>query len=284
MKKSLLLILFFSNTLAYAETFDIDGKQIIVDPPDGFVRVTEDMVAVFELCSQMSDPVNDVLAYYIPQTDAPAAKKGKLPLLEKMFVLKVSKNLKDALFGIQEFAELKKITKRHNKEIVASLQSELPDLMKKLQQENSKELDLDYALQISKIIPFTPHYETENVISYSMYLKLGIQGDEPPEEATLAATLNIVNLSGKVLFLYCYGTQENLEWTRYTSLEWVDHALARNVQPSSKLPAMVDCIDWHKVLEKGLFGAILGGGISLVFSIFVLIRKKMIKSAKFEKK
>lgn len=284
MKKSLLLILLFSNTFAFAEGFDIGGKQVVVDPPEGFVRVTENMVAVFQMCYQMSDPVNDVLAYYIPETDAPAAIEGKVLPLEKMFVLKVSQNLKDAIFSLQEFAELKKITKNHNKEIVASLQTQLPDLMEKLLQENSNDADLDYALQISKIIPFEPHFETENVISYSMYIKLGLQGDGGSEDATLAATLNTVNISGKVLFLYCYGPQESLEWTRYTSLAWVDKVLAGNVEPPDKWTSMVDHIDWKKVSEKGLFGAIIGIGIGVMFSVFVLIKKMMIKPAKFEKK
>ena len=125
---SLLLILLPLSTSLIDERFDIGGKEITIPTPDGYVRVTKEMDAVYRISMQMADPMNDLLAYYINVSDAPTALQGNIPLLERTFMLKVNKNLKGMLVGSRDFAELKNVTKRQNQEIFESLKSQIPNL------------------------------------------------------------------------------------------------------------------------------------------------------------
>ncbi len=115
--------------------------EIAIPTPDQYVQVTKKMDAVNRLHSHMSDPMNDLLASYIPQSEAEIAMKGELPLLERGFVLKVNKDLKSVVVNSQDFAEFKSVTKSQNKEIYQSLKSKIPNILKKSSQGISKEFN-----------------------------------------------------------------------------------------------------------------------------------------------
>ena len=65
------LVLFLGVLSAEAETFTINGKDIIIPVPEGFARVTEEMPLVRELAQQAdaADKANDTLAYFIERAD-----------------------------------------------------------------------------------------------------------------------------------------------------------------------------------------------------------------------
>ena len=210
------------------ESYDIGGTEIAIPTPDQYVQVTKRMDAVNRLHSHMSDPMNDLLASYIPQSEVAIAMKGELPVLEKGFVLKVNKNLKSVVVNSRDFAEFKSVTKSQNKEIYQSIKSKLPNILKKNSQGISKEFNVDVALEISQIIPLDPHYEADNTLSYSMYIIYKVSEGLQEQEYITSATATAINVSGKILFLYCYGAQKDLEWTQNASRAWSDKVIASN--------------------------------------------------------
>jgi len=270
---SLLLILLTLTTSVFAERFDVGGKEITIPTPDGYVRVTKEMDAVHRLSMQMGDPMNDLLAYYINESDAATAREGNVPPLQRRFVLKVSKNLKGMLVGSRDFAELKGMTKRQNKEALESVKSQMQGLMDKASKGISKEFDVNVALEVSQIIPLDPHYEADNALSYSWYANYGVSAEGVKEESIVAATTTLVNVSGKVLFLYCYGPQGDLEWSRNASRTWAERVMASNAQPPAQSSGGRG-MNWDKVIEKGIVGAITGGLIALMIGVLSIFKRK----------
>ena len=111
------LLLLQSLSLYAADTFTINGKQITVPAPKGFVRVTDNMTAVMKFVQQMADPMNDTLAYYIMESDVPTAMAGEIPSLERIFILKVNKQLRNMTVGKNDFSQLKSMTKSQNQQM-----------------------------------------------------------------------------------------------------------------------------------------------------------------------
>jgi hypothetical protein len=269
---SIILLLFLTGTVC-ADTFYVGGKELEIPPPQGFSRVTQKMDAVYRLSLQMADPVNDQLAYYIAESDIPVAMSGEIPPLERYYILKVNQKLQDRVVGSKDFAELKGITKRQNKEILKSVESQIPGLLEKTSKGISKEFDVNFALRLSQVVPFDPHYETDNAFSYSMYINYGSSTERSKEAFIVSATATFVNIAGKILFLYCYGPQKDLEWTRDASKAWTSMVMASNSQPPSRSSGSLS-MDWNKVFEKGIIGAIAGGLIALIFGVFSRLKKK----------
>lgn len=273
--KNLISIIFLliSYSLAHADNFNIGGKELDIPSPQGFARVTEQMDAVYRVSLQMSDPMNDQLAYYIAESDVPAAMAGEMPSLERYFILKVNKKIKDMVVGSKDFEKIKSLTKKENNDLLKTLESKTPGLMESTSKGISKEFDVDFALQLSQVVPLTPHHETDNSFAYSMYINYGVAVEGEKEEFIVSATATYVNAAGKVLFLYCYGPQENLEWTRNASKEWAGLVLSSNSLPPSRSSGGQG-FDWSKVFEKGIVGAITGGLIALIFGVFSRRKKK----------
>lgn len=268
---AIFLLIFVGS--AYAEIFKIGDKELVIPSPQGFSRVTKQMDAVYRLGLQMADSKNDLLAYYISDTDIPTAMAGEIPSLERYFLLKVNKQLKNMVVGSKDFAELKDITTRQNKEIFESIKSQIPSLMKGASDGVSKEFNIDFAMEISQMVPLDPHYETNNALAYSMYINYGVSAEGAKEELIVSATATFVNVSGKVLFLYCYAPQDEIEWTRTASKSWAEKVMDSNTQPPARSSGGRG-MDWDKVIEKGIVGAITGGLIALIIGVLSIFKKR----------
>ncbi len=271
--KLIIVGLLFSTSAKAADSFTINGKEITVPTPKGFVRVTDEMTSVTKLAQQMADPMNDTLAYYISESDVPVAMAGGIPELKRTFILKVNKKLRNMTVGKNDFSQLKEMTKSQNQQIFAKVKSQIPEHMKNMSQGVSQEFDVDFAMDISQMVPLEPHYEAENALAYSMYINYGVTAGAEKEEAIVAATSTFLNASGAVLFLYGYAPQAELEWTRTASINWAENVMVSNTQPPAKSPSGRG-FDWGKVMEKGLVGAIIGGLIALIAGAFSVFKRK----------
>lgn len=267
------VILFFLTGLANAANFSVGGKNIEIPSPKGFSLVTQEMDAVYRLNLQMAGPMNDQLAYYIPESDVPVAMSGKIPALERYYILKVNKKIKNMVVGSKDFAEFKSVTKRQNAEILKSVKTQMSGFMEKTSKGISEEFDVDFALKLSQIVPLDLHFESDNAFAYSMYINYGATVKGVKADYIVPATATFVNVAGKILFLYCYGPKDDLEWTRSASKAWAEAVMASNAQPPSHSSGDRG-INWSKVLEKGIVGAIAGGLIALIFGVLSRFKKK----------
>jgi len=267
-----LLLLPLSLSVMAADSFTINGNEITVPPPKGFVRITDDMTAVKRIVQKMADPVNDTLAYYISESDVPTSMVGDVPILERTFILKVNKQLRSMTTGKDDFSQLKEMVVSQNQQILEEVKSQMPEHMKSMSQGFSREFDVDFALTLSQMIPLEPHHQSENALAYSMYINYGVAVNDESEDVIVAATATFLNTSGVVLFLYSYASQDDLEWTRNASKDWAESVMESNDQPPAKSPGRG--IDWDKVIEKGLVGAVVGGLFALLAGAALLFKRK----------
>jgi len=90
----ILFLLLSVAAASAADSFVINGRDIIVPAPEGFVRVNGQMPALEEYSRKIHDPANDTLAFYIPEAAVPEALSGKIPAFDRWLLLKVNKELR----------------------------------------------------------------------------------------------------------------------------------------------------------------------------------------------
>ena len=266
---TLSLLMAIPSIFVRADTFEVGGKTIIVPVPQGFVRVTEDMIAVNSICEQAAaaDPANDTLASYILESGVPAAVAGEIPPLDRYFVLKVSKGMQNLTVGKNDFAEFKKIIRDQNDELLKSVNPQIREGMSKMSEGVSQDFDINFAMEISQMVPLAPHYEEENAIAFSMFANYEVAAEDVNETDIVSSTSTYLNAAGRVLFLYSYGQQGDLEWTRNASREWGKRVMESNTQPPQKSPDDLR-FDWNEIMGKALAGAIAGGLVALIAIVF----------------
>ncbi|MBN1648779.1 MAG: hypothetical protein JW874_12165 [Spirochaetales bacterium] len=269
-KRSLVGIILFTTLLAGAEEITIGGKKISLPAPEGYILVSEDMGAVYALQQQMVDPQNTLLGYYIPEAAVETALQGQLPSLDKTCMAKIGNSLVNASISQNDFATLKKISRAQNEEYVHQARDDMDKAMKKQRKGISREFDVDIALEVSQIVPLEPHYESDNAMSYSMYVNYGVTSAGVEQDSIVVVTTTFINISGKVLFLYVYAPREELEWTRETSGKWAVSVLSsneHNVPSESRIKNRI-------AFKKVLLWAGVGGLAGLVYALIWLRRKK----------
>lgn len=84
-------------------------------------------------------------------------------------------------------------------------------------------------------------------------------------------TTSFIFIKGKVLVLYVHAEKSGLEWSKAASKTWVARIIAENPSTGSLAKQEQQSrsgFDWNKVLRAGLIGAAVGGGITLVRTLF----------------
>lgn len=220
-----------------AEPFQIGGTTLEIPAPDGFVLVTPEMEQVYLYGEYLnaSDTLNENVATYISKTEAPAALKGELPDLKRKFILKVNRNLQRKVINHTNFLELKKATRREYQQTIREIKAKDPQIYQRLNKGVQEQFDLETAIEVSKLVPFEPHYESSHALAVSMFLTitdpLEEGADAEAEEDISTATATVMYVQGQLLFLFCYAPQEDLEWTRTASRAWTEAILAANDKP-----------------------------------------------------
>lgn len=257
MKSSLLILFlsFFGIQFAYAETYRVDDTDLNIPAPIGFVRVTPQMNAVYRLSQLTTSSSNEQLAFYIQEKDGPAAMSGALPKLNRYFSLQLNKRLKGAIVTGKDFGNFKNVIKRQNADLIKSLESQFPSLFDIKSRQISKAFNIQIALRLTTMIPLEMHVDENNAFAYSFFGKLGISTEENQKDLILSGTCSFINVSDKVVFLYCYGEQDDLDWTRTASRDWAERILNNTSTEAQKTTARTNqALDWGKVGERTLIG------------------------------
>ena len=93
----------------------------------------------------------------------------------------------------------------------------------------------------------------------------------------MAATKVYANVGGKVLLLFAYGAEKDLEWTRAATGAWTDVVVSNNPGPPSDAgESSTSEYDPGQVgdsgFKVGLIGAVIGG--VLVFVLMALKNRR----------
>lgn len=221
------LLLVSSLVLADAlNAFSIGEKTIHIPAPDGYTLVSSDMVAINAMNESLQDTLNDLVATYIQNEETGTALAGVLPEMKRSYSVKVNKELKNEHFAESDFLEMQDIIEQQNAGTFEQIEYEINRINEQDGLE-SDDLDINNALQISKIIPLEVHSKNPHDFAHSMYINYGPEADST-EDNVVAATLSYVNIKGTVLFMYAFAPQHELDWTQDSSSQWINSTLAAN--------------------------------------------------------
>jgi hypothetical protein len=251
--------------MSHAKTLQVGGRSLTVPEPEGFVEVTPDMPELYGITRKMVDPDNETLAFHIPAEMADAAKAGKVPQPERYFVLKVQGNTEFVAMDASGFEGLVSGVRSSNQMITKEMKSELGD-----------SFDPAAVVALRGVAFLPPHRESEVAFAHSMLINtVAFGGNE--QKQLMSATTSYANVAGKVLILYAYGAEKDLDWTRTAAGAWTDAVLAANPKPPVRM-AQDEAGNsglgqaGGSDLRSGVIGAVIGG--VLVFLLVLLMKRR----------
>ena len=274
------LLLIVAPAIGIAGSTQVGNSAIDIPAPLGFARVIPEMTEVSELQQHFIPPTNQQFAAFIAESDVPQALAGEVPPLQRRFTVQTSKNLVDRPVTQAEFAQLKRSIASNNVKTVEELKKKLPDLMSKASKGVSDQLDTELMIEVGGVVPFPPHYEDDHSMSYSMIARNEVrsEGGESFSDV-ITATMTLIHVRNRVLFIYSYGGKDDLDWTRESSKTWVRAIVSANASSRSdselerRQISSYGGIDFDEVTSKAIGGAFLGGVVAF-FSWLVGRRKQ----------
>ena len=220
--------MFLAYSFSFATPVLVGDTVIEIPEPNGFTLITPDMTAVYKLRENMTVTQNEVLAAYISDKDVLIAREGKIPEMQRTCSVKVSKSIKDLTVPKSGFQTITNTIKTQNEKSIESAKNKMPEYFDKVSKNISEDFDINFAMSLSNVIPLPPHIETENLISYSMYLKAKFNVEGVEEDFIQAGTATLLHIKGKVLFLYFNVPKEDLKWSRDMSKKWSEAIIQQN--------------------------------------------------------
>lgn len=273
------LLIIVAPTLGLASPIKVGSTTIEVPVPRGFALVIPEMTQVSELQKHFTPPTNEQFAAFIAESDVPQALAGEIPRLQRRFTVQSAKSLVDRPVTQAEFVQLKRTFASDNERMFEELRNKLPDLMSKASKGVSDQLDTQLVIEIGGIVPFPSHYEDERSLSSSMIARNEFtSADGEALIDVIAATMTLIHVKDRVLFIYAYGSKDDLDWTREASKEWIKTIVSANASNTSANPSSQRSrnssggINWDRVVSKAIGGAFIG--LIIAFISWLVGRRK----------
>jgi hypothetical protein len=270
MRIAIVALIYLVPAIGAANPVSIGDVTVVIPSPEGFAAVTQNMAALYEFQKQFVGPTSEELVAFIPEGDVPAALKDEIPDLSKRFSTQIAKKAVNLTLSASDFAKLKDLVKSQNEELVKQVEKTLPGLLADRNAAITKKYGAQFAVSPLGMGPLAFHDESDRTLAFSAFVQgttNDAAGKATPYIAVVTATF--VLLKGKVLHLYCFGEEGDLEWSREASKRWASAIIAANPLdfPSSvkeSLPAAFTGLNWEKVGVKTIEGAFFGLIVALI--------------------
>jgi len=216
-------------TVVTAVEISIGETAIQIPNPPEFVAVTPEMSALVEFQKNFVAPMNVEYQVFISKDAASVALKNQIPDLDKRFAVQTQKALVKSFFTKKEFSRFKEGVKQQNEKIMENAKAKIDQMMDKISNDVSKQYDMDLALTVSQVVPQPVFMETDQLLAYTAYVKYEMTDEKGnPETFVTTVTAVFVYIKGKVLFLYTYAGENDLEWSQVNSTTWANAVVQAN--------------------------------------------------------
>ncbi|MBD2019547.1 hypothetical protein H6F43_05025 [Leptolyngbya sp. FACHB-36] len=217
------------TVVAAPNQISVGGTRLAIPTPNGYAPVTPAMKVLNRFLDNLVPPNNKRFLTFIPQTEVQRALKDEIPNLERTLNVQVSRRIENAKLSQANFAQVKTLLRQENNKIFEQVRRGLPTSTNRINQATENQFNVNSALQISNIIPLEPHEESARTMAFSLLAKVNATGENGQRISdTIAGTATLVYVRQKFLFLYCYGGEKDLQWTRTASKNWTAAVLAAN--------------------------------------------------------
>jgi len=219
----------FSDAYAYAEVMNVGGKYVDIPAPIGFARVTSSMSELnqYLVLAADVDQLNDTLAVYIPASSVPSALEGRIPELNRYFILKVNKKLKGYSVSDPQFAGIQKAFESQHLNANIKANGIISKSLGSFGDKISEQYKVDFVMKNFGSFPLEIHEKGDDYLAFSAYLRLQTLVAKQIDTEVTCYTGTILNVSGQVLLMFSYGTRNDLAWTRTSSSSWRNAIVSR---------------------------------------------------------
>lgn len=226
MKVFFVILVLLAPLATYANEIQIGEENFFIPTPPGYAPVTRGMSELYENQKIVVAQNNLLLKNFIPENLATTALKGEMPTFKRYYSVQTSRAILHRAVSIQDFPKVKAGVK---KTIERSLESQSPKISDGINSKYYERHGANLSFEFTDTILLPAHYESMDSISFSIIGKFNFNDSNGKLASEIATgTATALHLKDKVLFIYTYGSDEDLDWTREANSTWVAKIKAAN--------------------------------------------------------
>ena len=262
---------------AGAIEIDVGDRQIDLPVPEGYVELTPAMSPYYETMRAYISPRNVRYLMLVDASWADALSRGQAGDLVRFMNVETAKKISALSISSADFGEIRSDIRDQNDETFSEVKRQLPEILDKGNAKVSEELNTKVVAKVGGFVPLPVHLDSDDAIAYSMYVTAGgsVNGQDL-NNTVLAATALVLHVKDKVLFLYVYAPEPELEATRALSAGWARDIVAANPLSGDEKRAVRRIgggIDWQQVAKNALIGGVIGGLMGLLGRVVIKHKK-----------
>ncbi|KGQ19715.1 hypothetical protein LF41_2653 [Lysobacter dokdonensis DS-58] len=264
------IVLFaMAATPAFAQVqATVGGKTIELPAPQaGYTAVPARDDALNRLLDASVTPTNRLIAAWLSDGDLADAERGDIHEMPRHFDAQIMRAIESATVSGDDFATLRPMVEKQMVEQAATIQSQVNAQMHRVDGVASEINDAQTAITMESMTPMPVHASSERAFELSMRSVYARQVGGHADRFTVNASMALVHVHGKVLFLYAYGDENDLQWSRDALHAWVQAVVAANPGPVPTASTLH--FDWKRTLGIGAAVALIAGLVAL----FAFMRK-----------
>lgn len=217
------------SLVANAAEIQIGEQQVSIPLPDGFVELTSDMSPYYESLGAYINPGNTRFLTLIKAEDAEAINSGELIELGPYINVETQKSIHNLTVTPAQFETLRSTMRTQIASAYTKAKKAMPSIIADGNSSLSEQFDLEVAVRLGGVVPLPVHFDDETTIAHSILMTVhsSVEG-EGVVESVVAATTTVLFVKNKILFLYTYGNETELNWTREASQQWAQSILRVN--------------------------------------------------------
>jgi hypothetical protein len=221
------------NNTTQAVNITVDNTRLILPNPIGFGLITPKMTEVYEMQSHFISEQNLQFACFIPKAQIQQLGNEPLPKLSRTFRVQTPKGMETEVLTSEQFLKLKESVRKTTDEAFKEVASrQMAKENTQLEITNNELIELlkyDPDLSLKQAILVKGMEENKQSISFSMLMKSTIDDDKgQPKVSVGCGTITYLLIKNKLLFLYAFGEEKDLEWTRTMSKQWATSIISAN--------------------------------------------------------
>lgn len=211
---------------AKVKSFNILGSELLIPTPPKFFRLPEDHDLTKQIASIEEDPMNDILAIFLPENQLSSFLSNDFEGLsiDKICFAKIYKKMKKVSPKRSLLNETKKGFEEQGDQIMSKLRGTISDFYDKRSKTISKEYDIEMVMKVSDFVFLPLHEESENHFSMSLLAKMELNG----LSEVVSATMSMCYTKKTIPQVVVRGSKDDLEWTRLVCSQWTKEMLEIN--------------------------------------------------------
>ena len=223
------LLLAVSSSFANAYEIVVDQRKLSIPAPAGFVELTPAMSPYYDAMWAYVAASNTRYLTLIEEAAADAMLRGEDVDVGRYLNIETQTAISRMSITTAQFGEYRDVMRDQLFNMIEQVQNQFPEITDAGNTSLSEKYDAELAVQLGGMVPLPIHLDTDNAIASSMYMTVGATVDgEDMGSDVLAATMLSLHVKDKVLFVYAFGPEKDLEWTRAAASTWATRIVAAN--------------------------------------------------------